>query len=862
MQDSPMSIEHQEAFALLEQMAAFGGALAPTVGSAKSSQSQSANSDNGWKPDLRYRSLIEKLPCVTFMAALDDSVQELYISPQIEQLLGFTQEEWLANPFLWYQQLHPEDCEAWVREFARTCSTGAHFRVEYRMIARDGRVVWVQGQCQVIRDADGKPLFLQGIAFDITHLKQAARVEEAKLAAEAANSAKSEFLARMSHEIRTPLNGVVGMIDLLRDTGLTQVQQRYTELAREASDSLLTVINDVLDFSKIEAGKVEVESVEFDLPKLLEDLTELLAPVAARKKLALCCMVRPDVPRQLMGDSNRIRQVLTNLINNAMKFTPSGYVSIRAAVESRDADNAVLRIQVEDTGIGIPADRLDRLFKSFSQVDSSTTRKFGGTGLGLVISKQLVELMGGKIGIQSEQGRGTTFWFTLSLKTVAEPADAAALAGPAQILQNVRVLVVESNDVSRRILREQLDGRLSPESAVVSTTEALEALRKAATDGRPFAVALIPFGSQELTAGIQNDPQLRDTKLIAMMDLDDRAEETTIRQHGFFTGMHRPLLQSRLMDAIASATVVVPNSATPTPRASHDKPAASFHNLKGLHLLVAEDNEMNQFVTRETLRRVGCTCDIVADGALAVEAVQRRQFDTVLMDCQMPGMDGLEATRRIREWESADRTRPRSTIIALTAEAIQGDKERCLAAGMDGYVTKPINAADLFAAIQSLARSPRLPAVDSEIANTKEPADTVPAATVPALETAAPIDLDSLLGRCMQDIGFAVRTLEKFNKRALEDVELLRRGVNAGDLEGAVRVAHNLNSVANHVAAGGVGKIAFEIEQAGARRDSAFLLDRLDHLADEVKRCSAFIPEAIEKMGQPPELAALSKGKR
>jgi Amt family ammonium transporter len=849
------NLDESQAVAVLEHLASFAGptfdrlqralqakgvpAIKPTEAEA---EAETLPQGRRWQPDLRYRSLVEKLPVVTFMASLDDTVQELYVSPQIETLLGFTQEEWLDNPVLWFQQLHPDDRDKWVEEFARTCAEGANFRAEYRLFARDGHIVWVQGECQLIRDDDGRPLFLQGVAFDITHLKNAASAQEARLAAEAANSAKSEFLARMSHEIRTPLNGVVGMIDLLAATSMTDIQQRYAQLAREAAGSLLLVINDILDFSKIEAGKVEVETIEFDLHKIIEDLTLLLAPVAAKKKLSIASFIRPAVPRRLIGDPSRVRQVLTNLITNAIKFTDRGRVSIRASQLDNDGDDAArVRIEVQDTGIGIPADRLDRLFQSFSQVDTSTTRKFGGTGLGLVICKRLVELMGGQIGIDSHVGQGTTFWFTLKLGRCVE---ASPLDAPAQTLRSARVLAIEPDPREQQVLAEQFEALLSAPAVIVSDAEALAAMRKAAAEGNPFNVAMIPFGPEgaALAATMREDAALRDTKLIAVTPLDDRTETAAVLQAGYCARLQRPLTQSQLIDVIAGTALGGP-AAKPAAPAGTASPDLS---LKGLHVLVAEDNEMNQFVTEQTLLRVGCTCEIVCDGAMAIDAVGKKQYAAVLMDCQMPGVDGLEATRRIRAREAATGGR-RIPIIALTAEAISGDREKCIAAGMDGYVSKPINASDLFAALAAIAGPKSGAETAAQGKSSAAPTAPAPYPAAPG-DPAVPIDTDALMVRCLQDVGFAKSLLEKFGKRAIDDLARLRAGVASGDAAGAERLAHNFKAVAAHVSAEKLRAIAFEIEKAGARRDLQFIEQQLSNLDDEVRRCASYIPQAIENI--------------
>jgi PAS domain S-box-containing protein len=756
---------------------------------------------------------------------IDTNGRCTFVNQAACKILGYTQGEMLAqNMHELIHHTHPDGsyADAVLCPIFRSFITGIGCRM-------DDDVFWKRGGVQVpvaysaFPIMNGSSVVGTVVTFsDITERKWAEQeLLAAKEMAERANHAKSEFLARMSHEIRTPLNGVVGMIDLLSATELSSGQRRYAQLARDSSDLLLSVINDILDFSKIEAGKVEIEETDFDLHQLAEDLVELLSPMAAKKKLALACFLRPEVPRHVIGDPTRIRQVLTNLINNALKFTLKGYVSVRGTAQSSDDGQVVVRIEVRDTGIGIPADRIDRLFKSFAQVDTSTTRQFGGTGLGLAISKRLVELMGGEIGVTSEPGQGTTFWFTLKLGVQEMSEPTPPTHGSADALRAVRVLVVEPDGDRRQIMVGQLDGWFSSSSAVGDRDEALKLLRDARTQNNPFKVAMICGDTTDelsLAKQIKSEQPLREMKLIAVVNTPEPSPGE-LEGYGFASILHQPLSQSRMLDALATATMQRP--LTEAPVAS--KPPTSTALLKGLHLLVAEDNEMNQFVTEETLRRMQCTCDIVADGILAVEAVQRRAYDAVLMDCQMPGMDGLAATRRIREIEAAVPGSRRVPIIALTADAVQGDREKCITSGMDGYVTKPIDASTLFATISLLVQSPA----------TEVP--SVPVVTEP------PIDLNALLHRSMRDAAFAIKTLETFKKRAVEDVEVLRKSLLAGDARSVTRTAHNLKSVAAHVAAEPLRRIAAQIEQAGINGDLQLIGNHLDLLSKEAARCAACV---------------------
>ena len=766
----------------------------------------------------RYEELFENANDIVYTTDLEGKVTS--INRATERVTGYGRQEVLGENILNF--VAEEYREAADLMFRRKLQQDIPTTYSMEIVAKEGHRIPLEVSSRLIFD-EGKPAGVQGIARDISERKRVEQERQrAREAAEAANRAKSEFLANMSHEIRTPLNGVLGMTELALGTRLNEEQREYLTLVKTSGEALLTVINDILDFSKIEAGRMDINPIDFELRDSLGNTLKTLSLRAHEKGLELALHVAHDVPYRLHGDPTRLRQIIVNLVGNAIKFTDRGEVVLHATVDSQSEDRIVLHFIVADTGIGIPFDKQQAIFEPFTQADSSATRRYGGTGLGLTISFQLAELMGGHLWVESAEGKGSKFHFTIHFQPATSRNNSIVPSGTIK-LQGLPTLVVDDNTTNRRLLEELLSTwGMKPAMADGGWT-GLETMRQAKAAGEPFPLVLIDalmpdMDGFTLAERIKEDPALSGATIMMLTSGGQRGDAARCRKLGIAAYLHKPVKERDLLQAVLLAI-------EPRRRQSKDAELITRHTLRQerrrFRILLAEDDMVNRQLAEHLLKKFGHRVTSVPNGCKAVEAIQTSgfdSFDVVLMDVQMPEMDGLEATAALRELETG--RAQRLPIIAMTAHAMKGDRSRFIHAGMDGYIAKPIQLQELISVIEQAV--PKSQAREEE-----HPPESASQEVIDWKRALATVDGDSEL---LFDL------LKIFANEAPASMEKLRAAVERKDPAAIRLTAHTLKGSVGNFGAADAVEAALQLEIMAQKGEMQHFSKGFHNLEEQIQR--------------------------
>ncbi len=802
-----------------------------------------------------FEALVSNSP--VSIVVLDNDEKIVSSNPAFENLFGYKSSEVIGqklDDLIATEETHEEA----LRYTQQVMTEAIHAITKRRR--KDGSLVDVE--------LFGVPVIVAGERLGVLALyHDISEIVRAQQEAEEANRSKSEFLANMSHEIRTPMNGVIGMLELTLDTPLTSEQQDYLQTSLKSAEALLSILNDILDFSKIEAGKLELEFINFNLRNAVEDVGYTLARRAQDKGLELVCLVHPNIAHVLRGDAGRLRQILTNLVGNAIKFTHQGEIVIRAETLEETDTHVRIHFSVQDTGIGIPLERQPAVFERFTQADGSTTRKYGGTGLGLTISKQLVEAMHGTIGLISEPGVGSNFWFDINFEAVSsEPLAESNISFGLVNLQTVRILGVDDNQTNRLVLSKMVEGFGCRIETAASGARGLEMLHTAAREGNPYHLVLLdmqmPGMDGEQTArAIKSDPLVKDVKIVILTSMGKRGDAIRLEALGCSGYLLKPVKQQMLYEAL----LAVLNRSDEKQAGIVTRHIIAEKLTVGKRILLAEDNSINQKLAVAVLQKAGYLVDVVDNGRAAFEKAISGGYNAILMDVQMPELDGFEATQKIREWETVNGQH--IPIIAMTAHAMKGDREKCLEAGMDDYITKPIESRVLYNALErwleitpdtgekklqtapqdkqnfSLDMDEGLFGEEPDPASrpTETPAPTPRTFTPPEI----PVDLNAALFRFDGDRKFMIEMCRDFREHLPARIEEINSAFNAGDINSLSRYAHTLKGVSLNFEATFLAELSAELEQLCRREDISAAQPFIQQIETEAIRVQDYLTKNI-----------------